>query len=288
MRNYNRRQIRRRSININTPKIYREKLPLKTVFFRVVLLGFFLTLFYFIFLSGKFSIKEITIIGNSRVEYAEIEKIVNNQINSGSTLSKIFSTNVIFTSKKAINESILKQNLYVRDVKVSKKAPNKLVVEIIERAPIMLWETGGKTYLIDQDGIVLDEKTAVTPILEPANAELEPEIFQSSLPRVIDEKNIPVEIGKVALNAKFIAFVVSLNDQFSTKTELTISNFTVSESTFDLRAHTDTGLVVIFDTTRKPDTQVDNVKRAIDHANNAKKKINEYVDVRISGKIFYR
>lgn len=63
---------------------------------------------------------------------------------------------------------------WVQDARVSRRYPDTLVIDIVERAPAALWQDGSRLSLIDKDGHVLD-KVAVTrmpdlPLLVGAGA----------------------------------------------------------------------------------------------------------------------
>ena len=52
--------------------------------------------------------------------------------------------------------SDLMQYGWIKDVRVSRRLPDTLVVEIIERRPSAIWEDNGKQILIDEQGVVLE------------------------------------------------------------------------------------------------------------------------------------
>jgi cell division protein FtsQ len=73
----------------------------------------------------------------------------------------------------AIRERLLDYG-WVKDARVSRRYPDTLVVDIVERAPAALWQDGNRLSLIDAEGHVLD-KVAVTrmpdlPLLVGAGA----------------------------------------------------------------------------------------------------------------------
>ena len=52
--------------------------------------------------------------------------------------------------------SDLMQYGWIKDVRVSRRLPDTLVVEITERKPSAIWENGGKQTLIDESGVILE------------------------------------------------------------------------------------------------------------------------------------
>jgi cell division protein FtsQ len=45
---------------------------------------------------------------------------------------------------------------WVKDARVSRRLPDTLVIDIVERTPAALWQSDGRLALIDSDGVVLD------------------------------------------------------------------------------------------------------------------------------------
>ena len=45
---------------------------------------------------------------------------------------------------------------WVKDARVSRRLPDTLVIDIVERRPSALWQSQGQLALIDDDGVVLD------------------------------------------------------------------------------------------------------------------------------------
>lgn len=55
---------------------------------------------------------------------------------------------------------------WIREARVSRRLPDTLVVDIVERRPVAIWQNGGRLSLIDSDGVVL----------EPVRVEAMPEL----------------------------------------------------------------------------------------------------------------
>ena len=55
----------------------------------------------------------------------------------------------------AIREKLLQYG-WVKDARVSRRLPDTLVIDIVERKPAALWQDASKLSLIDADGVVLD------------------------------------------------------------------------------------------------------------------------------------
>jgi len=55
----------------------------------------------------------------------------------------------------AIRDRLL-QFGWVKDARVSRRLPDTLVIDVVERTPAALWQNQGQLALIDSDGVVLD------------------------------------------------------------------------------------------------------------------------------------
>ena len=55
----------------------------------------------------------------------------------------------------AIRDRLL-QFGWVKDARVSRRLPDTLVIDIVERTPAAMWQSSGKLALIDSEGVVLD------------------------------------------------------------------------------------------------------------------------------------
>ena len=59
-----------------------------------------------------------------------------------------------------VNASVIRRRLlaygWVKDARVSRRLPDTLVIDVVERTPAALWQDQGQLALIDTDGVVLD------------------------------------------------------------------------------------------------------------------------------------
>jgi cell division protein FtsQ len=64
------------------------------------------------------------------------------------------STAMPLVDLEGIRQKLLKFG-WVSDARVSRRLPDTLLVDIVERQPAAIWQSGGKLALIDKDGVVL-------------------------------------------------------------------------------------------------------------------------------------
>jgi cell division protein FtsQ len=124
----------------------------------VVILFFFLFLFFI--RSSAFEIKKekISISGIKNVKKAEVLKALN--LPEGATIFTI--------STRELGKRIL-QNPWVESVKVGRKFPNGLVIKITERKPLALIAFDDSTFLVDEEGFIIqavsEDKAPQLPII---------------------------------------------------------------------------------------------------------------------------
>lgn len=95
--------------------------------------------------KAGFEVKRVEITGMERVDQLKIYNIVLAEKDRAMPLVDI----------EKIRTDLAKYG-WIRDVRVSRRLPDTLVVQITERKPTAVWQRDGKMSLIDADGIVLE------------------------------------------------------------------------------------------------------------------------------------
>lgn len=124
----------------------RRKKIKKTIALLMVLIGL---LILFLIKAPIFNINNVKIISNDN-EVALKDDIENK-------LQDIKGRNIFYVKRSYI-ESILKNDPYIKDVKVTKALPNNLTVEVKENKKIFTVEQSGNYYALDESGKILDKK----------------------------------------------------------------------------------------------------------------------------------
>ena len=113
--------------------------------------------------NAGFRVRSVAVQGTKRMDPRPIYRIALDQRTTALPLVDV----------SAIRDRLLGFG-WVKDARVSRRYPDTLVVDIVERAPAALWQDGDRLSLIDAEGHVLD-KVAVTrmpdlPLLVGAGA----------------------------------------------------------------------------------------------------------------------
>lgn len=120
-------------------------------FFRLLLIVLFFIgavwgLNYF-YNSNYFKIKNIEIKGNNHYQDKEIEE----------QLEGVLGENIFEVDKKAVEERLMGALVWLKGVSMNKVFPDKIVIEVIERTPHIRICYKDSFYLMDMEGVVLEE-----------------------------------------------------------------------------------------------------------------------------------
>lgn len=101
-----------------------------------------------------FTLKHVETRGNQRVSTQAIYDIAFNQQSSAMPLVDLDGT-----------RARLLQLPWIREARVSRRLPDTMVIEVIERVPVAVWQREGRFHLVDAEGVVLEPVGAVMPQL---------------------------------------------------------------------------------------------------------------------------
>jgi cell division septal protein FtsQ len=224
--------------------------------FVFILLG---SLFYLLFFSELFRVKYVEVNGYQNPE--KIKQAAFEQSRGGRSAGNtiLFNRN---TLKNTLSGDPLLADVYIRKI-----LPNKLIVEITESKPSLIWSTAGDKYLIDERGAVLG----------PATTE--------KLPVVFDSADIKVERGDKVASPTFIKFINTIWDGFKPATDVGISKIIIFDLITDVHVLSSSGWTVYLDASKDPKAQLDNLTKVLTEAKKSATKI-EYIDLRLDTKLF--
>lgn len=213
---------------------------------------------YFLFFSSKFKVRDVIVEGNKMVQ----EEKISSKIPKGK--------NILLFSTSRVEKQIQKDNPEIKNIQIYRGIPNAIKVVVLEHDCKLIWQTGDSSYLISSQG----------KIAKKINSD-----ESYSYPRVIDKKNIPVEVGQDLLSPNFVAFMTNIYNQLYNVTNVDPHDSEIYETTFDVNLTTDAGFYVKLNSLRSSAKQLDNLKKVLV----AKRpEIHEYVDLRIDGWAYYK
>jgi cell division protein FtsQ len=101
-----------------------------------------------------FSLRHVETRGNHRVSTQAIYDIAFNQQSSAMPLVDLDGT-----------RAQLLRLPWIREARVSRRLPDTMVIEVVERVPVAVWQQQGRLHLVDAEGVVLEPVGAAMPDL---------------------------------------------------------------------------------------------------------------------------
>ena len=112
-----------------------------------------------------FTVKRVDVVGIHHMDSAPVYQIALNQRSMAMPLVDV----------SAIRSRLLQYG-WIKDARVSRRFPDTLVIDVVERKPAALWQDNGQLALVDSDGTVIDhvpvDKMPDLPLLIGAGANL--------------------------------------------------------------------------------------------------------------------
>lgn len=98
-----------------------------------------------------FQVKRVEVVGANRIDYIKVYDIALGQQNRSMAAVDLDEV-----------RSDLLQYGWIKDARVSRRLPETLVIDIVERSPAAVWQHNQRLSLIDDAGVVLEPVTAAT------------------------------------------------------------------------------------------------------------------------------
>ena len=102
-----------------------------------------------------FTVNGYQIVGLRNMDRARIDEVVADELHRAAKAADAAKAPQPLVDVARIRERLL-QFGWVKDARVSRRLPDTLVVDIVERTPAALWQDRGRLALIDAEGVVLD------------------------------------------------------------------------------------------------------------------------------------
>jgi cell division protein FtsQ len=123
--------------------------------------------------KAGFTVSGYQIVGINHMDRALIDAVVTDELNRAAEEAGTDRAPQALVDVSAIRRRLLRFG-WVKDARVSRRLPDGLVIDIVERKPAALWQSQGQLALIDGEGVVLDrvpvDKMPDLPLLIGAGA----------------------------------------------------------------------------------------------------------------------
>ena len=102
-----------------------------------------------------FTVNGYQIVGLSKMDRRLVDEVVTDELNRAAGQAGAAKAPQTLVDVGAIRDRLV-QFGWVKDARVSRRLPDTLVIDIVERTPAALWQNKGQLALIDREGVVLD------------------------------------------------------------------------------------------------------------------------------------
>ncbi len=225
---------------------------------------------YYLFISPTFLITNITVKGNHQVSAQQIEEVIRA---NDSRLFMIKKNNFFIMSKGRVNKAITTQIPTVKEViNYNRSLPNRLTIEIVEHTPGFVIESGGNYFLVDDEGIVVNQ------IYDPEKLLIAHDQLVENFVR-----------GETLSNQKLATFILSMNKSWSSKINVGIDSVKFpGKSSNDVQFVTKAGWTVLFDSARPVSVQLSSLAVMLTKQITQAQQVNlAYIDLRLSKWAYY-
>jgi cell division septal protein FtsQ len=239
--------------------------------YRVMWITLILAAVYLFVFSDYMVIGQVTVTGTSKIDPNQIQSIVSSLGSQRTFL--IPKANFFLLTRSRLASSIRQVQPFVKDVvKYHRTWPNKATIEISERDPGFILQSGEKQFLIDDEGVVVTD--------DPNSAQL---------PIVQDQVTENFDTGTVLNNTKLVAFILSMQKQWPDKIASQIKETKIpGQAANEVQFVSEEGWGVFFDTTRSVSSQLNNLALILSREIPAKNRLNlAYIDLRLSKWAYY-
>ncbi len=178
--------------------------------------------------------------------------------------------NLITFDDGAFVSKLQQQDPLLRAVSVRRKWFHTIEVTATLKQPSLGWDTGNQPYVLDRDGTVIGSPVGAL-----------------TFPMVYDGSNLPVQIGQRVVSTHFVAFVDQMVPALAGM-GIGVVRLDIKDTTLDLTAQTNKGYKLLFDTSREVPDELADLKAVQKLLAAQKRAPAEYIDLRISGKAYYK
>ena len=102
-----------------------------------------------------FTVSGYQIVGLAHMDRKLVDDVVNDELNRAAESAGSAKAPQPLVDVVGIRDRLV-QFGWVKDARVSRRLPDTLVIDIVERTPAALWQNKGQLALIDKEGVVLD------------------------------------------------------------------------------------------------------------------------------------
>lgn len=251
-------------------QVKKRKSILKNRFFwrLVLVLVIGLAIFYFLFFSSVFQIKNIKISGNKKVLTKDIEKKVSEKIENRILFLKTKS--IFLVDFKEISKALLEEFPKIRKVDLARDFPNALGLKIQERKPAFLF-CNSECFLIDKKGVIFERTENIETL---------------SIIKFQEPEKMAFSLGEKIFEEDFLSKILEIKKRIKERLQIEIKEFIVSKE--KLTAKSAQGWQIYFNLKGDIDWQLTELILILEKQIPSERRDElEYIDLRFS-RVYYK
>jgi len=232
---------------------------------------------YVLGFSKYFLVTDVKVAGLEQIQPDDIAKWIR-QAETVKLFWFVPANHLFVLSRDRVEEIIRSHTSKILRVKNSSRFwPNGIRIEIEERKPAGIWQSGQDYFYFSQDNVIMEQ-------LPPGYA-----TSTSSFIRFVDSTSSPVELGKKLGAVKILDFVQSISGPWQKVIggRIVEARF-LGESALELSVVSSDNWIALFDLSSNPDRQIRSLQLILDkEVTREKLKDLAYVDLRLSATAYY-
>jgi cell division septal protein FtsQ len=259
----------------------------KRVFYWLLFLVILGTIIYILFYSKFFTIKNIEVSGNTNINAAEVINIINKQLQKRRFLF-FKQSNIFLVNKSKIEKRIL-ENYVLDKIKIRRKFPDTIKIELFEKLSSIVWLTGEQAYYVDLQGIASSHvnNQQINQAQDGQVDVLRHKIIAQNLPLVYDLESRGVAIGERVASQKVIDFIIKLVENLEKLINYEIAYYNFNARSREVEAVTTEGWQIKFSIDADLNSQLDNLMLLLQEKIKNPRDL-DYIDLRFGERVFYR
>lgn len=246
--------------------------------FYFVSVGFLGVIVYALFFSPFLAISSVEMKGNRRIERSAILDLIRPQI-SGKIFEAVDKNNLFLVRNGKMERTILERFKLIRSAKIKKKFPSVLMIDILERIP-MLAVCESRCFILDENGQAYDN-------FEPSLDETQ----KYDLIRLISQSERDINLGDTVLDRDYMNYLLNARKKLTEDLGFGIENdfWTPTIISNDIRVKTKEGWSIYFNREIEIAREIEILKVIIGEKIGKDQRADlEYIDIRIDNKVFYK
>lgn len=231
-------------------------IPFWKIFIIILVLS---TLVWVALFSDIFKIKRVIVVNNQILLEGDIEKFLEE--------TNIKNKNFFLLNTNQVRDILKEYYKRIEDARVFRVFPNKIKIKISEKPSTIIWQVNESRFLLDNNGF------AIAEVYE-----------EMGMPVVIDHSGLAIGVGDRVVIKSFIDFVNTADESLRKRFGLGVVAYSINQTTFELKAHINSGFYILFDTMRDIVEQLDKLERVYQQG----EVMYEYVILSVDGRVIVK